>query len=131
MAEEEKTVIESPVQNVAMKKVYEAKKKAKEVTTDTKPTYPAVKTPSTLTTVGKGTDFKMGGYPEGVPPGANKTRWDYDDVSKKYLIGDAKESKRRTLWDNYRSIHKKQGRRASSFVKEVMSKPSVRSMKYG
>ena len=133
MAVEEKPG--SPVAVAALKKMYDARKKTETVKTEEKqPISPYKQSPTTMKTVapvGGGKDVTMGGYPEGVPPGANKTRWDYDDLTKTYLVGDSKEKKRRSLWDQYRSIHKKQGRRASSFVKEVMTKPSVRSMKYG
>ena len=137
MAVEEKKVVSSPIAVAALKKMYDARKKSDTVKTEAKQSVSPYKTPATLTKVDPvapvsgGKDVTAGGYPEGVPPGANKTRWDYDDLTKTYLAGDSKEKKRRSLWDHYRSIHKKQGRRASSFVKEVMTKPSVRSMKYG
>ena len=133
MAVEEKPG--SPVAIAALKKMYDARKKNEAVKTESKKSDTSYKkSPMSIkkvASVSGGNKFKVSGYPEGVPPGANKTRWDYDDVTKTYLSGDGKEKKRRSLWDQYRSIHKKQGRRASSFVKEVMAKPSVRSMKYG
>ena len=129
MAVEPKT-IDSPINTQAMKAVYENRKKAKALKlekTKKVDTY-ATKEKSTPTvkTVAKGTEFKLGGYPDGVPAGVASTKWDFDTVSQKYLSGTAKEAKRRSLWDTYRSIEKRKGKRSSSYLKDVMEKPSIK-----
>jgi len=134
MAVEPKT-IDSPIQNEAMKAVYEKRKKEKALKleqTKKVDTYATKqKEKSVIKTVSTGKEFKLGGYPEGVPAGVASTRWDYDDVTQKYLSGDSKEKKRRSLWDRYREIERRKGKRTSSYLKDVMKKPSVGSIKYG
>ena len=57
-------------------------------------------------------------FPKGVPPGADKMEppWDFDKTSNKYLTGQAKESRRKELWTNYRNAQSKlsEGKRGSA-----------------
>ena len=99
-----------------LKEIYEARKKAGQPATLR--VAPAKKEP--VKQSAKAKDFTMGGYPEGVPPGAQKTKWDYDSVTGKYLSGKTKEQKRKSLWDGYRKIHKK--KRASTLNKNILQK---------
>ena len=57
-------------------------------------------------------------FPKGVPPGADKMEppWDFDKPSHKYLTGQAKESRRKELWTNYRNAQAKlsEGKRGAA-----------------
>jgi hypothetical protein len=131
----ESKIIDSPIDTKAMKAVYDKRKKNKAIKleeTKKVDTYATKqKGKPVVKEVSKGKEFSMGGYPDGVPAGVASTRWDFDEVSQKYLSGDAKEKKRRSLWDRYREIERRKGKRTSSYLKDVMQKPSVGSMKYG
>ena len=126
----ESKIIDSPISTQAMKAVYDKRKKAKALKleeTKKVDTYATKqKTTPTVKTVSKGKEFKLGGYPDGVPAGVASTKWDFDAVSQKYLSGTAKEAKRRNLWDTYRDIEKRKGKRSSSYLKDVMERPSIR-----
>lgn len=90
--------------------------------------------PSQIAKANKGKDLKLaagGTYPEGVPPGMTKMRWDFDSTTGKYLTGKKKELQRQSLWNRYRTINKKRGGKMSSFGKKVVDLPKKESLKYG
>ena len=127
-----------------LKKIYETRRTAKDkVATvgakevvEQESTTPQVKKtgPSQIAKVSQGQDLKLaagGTYPDGVPPGMTKLRWDFDKTTGKYLTGKKKELSRRSLWDRYRKINKKRGSKMSSFGKLVSKVPTKESLKYG
>ena len=127
-----------------LKKIYETRRTAKDkaATVGAKeqvekiPTKPAVRKtgPATIARASKGQDLKLaagGTYPEGVPPGMTKLRWDFDSVTGKYRTGLDAEKTRHGLWDRYRKINKKRGGKMSSFGKKVVDLPKKESLKYG
>jgi hypothetical protein len=126
-----------------LKKIYETRRQGKdksEIGTSENvekiPTKPDVKKtgPSQIAKASKGQDLKLaagGTYPEGVPPGMTKMRWDFDSTTGKYLTGKKKELQRQTLWNRYRTINKKRGGKMSSFGKKVIDLPKKESLKYG
>ena len=127
-----------------LKKIYETRRTskdkvatvgAKEVVEQQSTTPQVKKTgPSQIAKASKGQDLKLaagGTYPDGVPPGMTKMRWDFDSTTGKYLTGKRKELSRRSLWDRYRSISKKRGAKMSSFGKKVVDLPKKESLKYG
>lgn len=114
-----------------LKAGYQARKTEKQKKEERKRVF-KTKSPNAPISPGAGAkSVNLGGTPNGVPPGANASRWDYDAVNKKYLTGSAKEAKRKGLWDNYRKIQKARGKKQSPFNKMVTSKPNRGSLKHG
>ena len=127
-----------------LKKIYETRRTAKDKTktvgmkekVERPELTPQVRKtgPATVAKPGEGRNLKLaagGTYPDGVPPGMTRMRWDFDSVTGKYLTGKKKELQRRNLRDRYRSIHKKRGAKMSSFGKLVTKVPKKESLKYG